>query len=62
MTTEADLQTCIKGRDGHLFVDIYDDDEVWLNIYNNGGSAKLIIKKAQAREMIEALERILKEA
>jgi hypothetical protein len=61
MTTTEDFQTQVKGRDygSHLFVDAFDDDGVWLNVNSSAGSTRMIMNKAQAKDMIAALIRIV---
>lgn len=56
-----DLQTQIKTTEFNevVFVDKYDDNEMWLSIQVNGGSARTTMTFDQAREMIAAMTRIL---
>ena len=42
-----------------VFIDKYDDNEVWLSIQVNGGSARTTLTFDQAEEMIAALTRIV---
>ena len=60
MTTE-DFQTQVKGREynSHLFVDVYDDDGVWLSVNSSAGGTRMIMNKQQAKDMIAALIRIV---
>lgn len=60
MTTE-DLQTRIETteRNRVVFVDRYDDNEMWLSIQLPGGSANCTMTFDQAREMIAAMTRVL---
>ena len=62
MTTAIiDLQTRIETTDRNevVFVDKYDDNEVWLSMQIKGGGAHVCLTNDQAREMIAALTRIL---
>lgn len=61
MATTEDLQTRITTRDDNrtLFVDYYDDGEVWVSIQLPGGGANCVLSHDQAREMIAALNRVL---
>jgi hypothetical protein len=60
MATE-ELQTRLETteRDRVVFVDRYDDNEVWLSIQISGGGANCTMTFEQAREMIASLNRIL---
>jgi type IV pilus biogenesis protein CpaD/CtpE len=60
MATE-ELQTRLETteRDRVVFVDRYDDNEVWLSIQVPGGGANCTMTFEQAREMIASLNRIL---
>ena len=60
MTTE-DLNTRIETTERHnvVFVDKFDDGEVWLSIQVAGGRAHCTMTHEQAREMIAALNRVL---
>ena len=60
MTTE-DFQTQIKGREynSHVFVDVFDDDGVWLSVGSSAGSTRIILSKSQAKDMIAALIRVV---
>ena len=61
MAMTEDLQTRITTRDDNrvLFVDYYDDGEVWVSIQLPGGGANCVLSHDQAREMIAALNRVL---
>jgi len=61
MTTKEDFQTQVKGREynSHLFVDVYDDDGVWLSVNSSAGGTRMIMNKQQAKDMIAALIRIV---
>lgn len=63
MTTE-ELQTRIITRDDNriLFIDHYDDNELWLSIQLPGGGANCVLTHDQAREMIAAINRVLEAA
>jgi len=56
-----DLQTRIDTTDFHevVFVDKYDDGELWLSIQVNGGGARTVLTFDQARKMIAAMTRVL---
>ena len=56
-----DLQTQIKTTEAYqtVFIDKYDDGEMWLSIQVNGGSARCTLTFDQAREMIAAMNRVL---
>lgn len=42
-----------------VFIDKYDDGELWLSIQVNGGSARTVLTFDQARQMIAAMNRVL---
>jgi type IV pilus biogenesis protein CpaD/CtpE len=46
-------------RDRVVFVDRYDDNEMWFSIQLPGGSANCTMTFDQAREMIAAMTRVL---
>lgn len=56
-----DLQAQIKTTEFNevVFIDKYDDGELWLSIQVNGGSARTVLTFDQAREMIAAMNRVL---
>lgn len=56
-----DLQTRIDTTDLHevVFIDKYDDGELWLSIQVNGGGARTVLTFDQARQMVEAMNRVL---
>jgi len=60
MTTE-DFQTQIKGREynSHVFVDVFDDDGVWVSVGSSAGSTRIIMTKEQAKDMIAAMIRVV---
>lgn len=61
MATTEDFQTRIETteRNNVVFVDKYDDGEVWLSIQVASGRAHCVMTNEQAREMVVALARIL---
>ena len=61
MTTTEDFHARIETSDcdRSVFVDKYDDNEVWLSIQVRGGSANCVIPRDQALAMIEAIKRVL---
>lgn len=58
--TKEDISTRISTtmENQHIFVDEADDD-VWLSVNVRGGHIHVTITKEQAREMIEALTRVV---
>ena len=57
-----DLQTRIETADGFervVFVDKYDDNEMWLSIQVSGGGVNCTLTFDQARKMVEAINRVL---
>ena len=61
MATIDDLQTRIETteRGECVFVDKFDDNEVWLSMQISGASARCTLTYDQAREMIAALQRVV---
>jgi hypothetical protein len=59
--TKEDFQTQIKGREynSHVFVDVFDDDGVWVSVGSGAGSTRIIMTKEQAKDMIAALIRVV---
>jgi len=59
--TKEDFQTQIKGREynSHVFVDVFDDDGVWVSVGSVSGSTRIIMTKEQAKDMIAALIRVV---
>jgi len=55
------LQTRLETRDQDrlVYVDKYDDNELWLSIQVKGGNANCVLSREQAVEMIAAIERVL---
>lgn len=56
-----DLQTQIKTTEAYesVFIDKFDDNELWLSIQVNGGGARCTLTFEQARQMVEAINRVL---
>jgi len=56
-----DLQTRITTTEAYqsVFIDKYDDGEMWLSIQLAGGGAHCTLTFEQAREMIAAMNRVL---
>jgi len=56
-----DLQAQIKTTEAYqsVFIDKYDDGEMWLSIQLAGGGAHTVLTFDQAREMIAAMNRVL---
>ncbi len=56
-----DLQTQIKTTEAYqsVFIDKYDDNELWLSIQVSGGGARTVLTFEQAREMVAAINRVL---
>jgi len=56
-----DLQTQIKTTEQYesVFVDKFDDNELWLSIQISGGGARCTLTFDQARELKVAIERVL---
>lgn len=61
MTTTEDFQTRIETTEHNevVFIDKYDDNELWLSIQVNGGSARTVLSFDQARQMVAAITRVL---
>ena len=61
MATTEELYTRIETRDNdrRVFVDKYDDNEVWLSLQLNGGGSNCVLSKDQAKDMIAALIRVV---
>lgn len=60
----VDLQTRIETteRDEVVFVDKFDDGIVWLSVQVRGGGARTTLTTEQAKELIEALSRVVEAA
>jgi hypothetical protein len=56
-----DLQTRIDTTESYecVFVDKYDDNELWLSIQCQGANARTVLTFDQARKMVEAINRVL---
>jgi hypothetical protein len=56
-----DLQARITTTEAYqsVFVDKYDDGEMWLSVQTAGGGAHCTLTFEQAREMIAAMNRVL---
>lgn len=57
----VDLQTRIETteRDEVVFVDKFDDGVVWLSLQVRGGGARTTLTTEQAKQLIEALSRVV---
>lgn len=57
----VDLQTRIETteRDEVVFVDKFDDGIVWLSVQVRGGGARTTLTTEQAKQLIEALSRVV---
>jgi hypothetical protein len=55
--TKPDFDFHIKGREynSRVFIDVYDEDGVWVSVGSGAGSTRIILSKSQAKEMIAAL-------
>ncbi len=60
----VDLQTRIETteRDEVVFVDKFDDGVVWLSLQVRGGGARTTLTTEQAKQLIEALSRVVEAA
>lgn len=60
----VDLQTRIETteRDEVVFVDKFDDGVVWLSLQVRGGGARTTLTTEQAKQLIEALNRVVEAA
>ena len=61
MTTEQDFSVRIDTieRQDMVFVDKFDDDQLWLSIKVRNGGAHVVLTFEQARQMQAAINRIL---
>jgi hypothetical protein len=61
MAAEAELEIRIKGTEynQYMFVDLYDENKVWLSLNVPGAHAHMTISKEDAKDMIAALIRIV---
>jgi len=46
-------------EDAHVFVNRYDESLVWLSLYVKNGNVNTVMTKAQAKELIAALEKVV---
>lgn len=44
-----------------VFVDQFDDDKVWMSLYGRRGSMAVIMERDEAKQLIEALQQLVKE-
>jgi hypothetical protein len=60
MTTE-EFHTQIKGKEynNFMYVDVYDDDGVWISITVPNARANMTLTKNQAKDMIAAMIRVV---
>lgn len=60
MTETVDLNTRIETTEQGecVFIDQFDDD-IWLSLQVRGGSARCTLTKEQARQMMDAIQRVL---
>ena len=58
---KVDTQTRIKGMDNgaYIFVDLFNDNQVWLNLNVSGANIHTVLNKEQAKDMIAALINIV---
>lgn len=61
MSTEEDLETCINAVNPYhrVFVNSWDEDQVWISIAVSNGGANCTLTFDQARELISAINRIV---
>ena len=63
MTTSFDMQTMIKAShyegNRRVTVDEYGDKEVWMSIGVQGGSASLVLTFEEAKQVIEAINKVM---
>lgn len=53
------LEFSIKARDyDRVFVEEHDEDQVWLSLAVRNGAVFTVLTKEQARELIDALEKV----
>lgn len=54
------MQSTIKARDyDRVFVEEHNEDQVWLSLAVRNGSMFTVLTKEQARELIDALEKVI---
>lgn len=58
---KQDLETQIKTTEPYeaVFVNKYDDNELWLSIQMPSASARTVLTFDQARQMMAAIQRVL---
>lgn len=44
-----------------VFIDRYDDDKVWMSVYGRRGSMAVIMEPAEAKQLIDALQHLVKQ-
>ena len=61
MTTEVDLNTRINGAEynQYMFVDEYDENNIWLSMNVVGGRTHMTMTKESAKDLVAALIRIV---
>jgi hypothetical protein len=61
MITTEEFHTHIKGKEynHYMYVDVYDEDGVWISMNVPNARANMIITKSQAKDMIASLIRIV---
>ena len=54
---KVDLQTQIKGKEynHHMFVDVFDEDGIWISMTVPSARAHMTLTKEQAKDLIAAL-------
>jgi len=59
----SDTSTSIKADNGQVtvVVDEFDNESIWLSIRGNHGGSHCTISKEGAREMMEAIQRLLEQ-
>ena len=60
MTTE-EFQVNIKTTEPYecVFVDKFDDNQLWISIQVRNGGARCVIERDEALKMLEAIKRVL---
>lgn len=64
MSTQETLETCIDAVDPRhrVFVDAWDDDQIWVSIAVANGGANCRLTFDQARQLISAINKIMEAA
>lgn len=59
--TVKEFQTQIKGKEynNYLYVDVFDDDGVWISLSAPNARVSTTLSKEQAKDMIAALIRVV---